>query len=459
MPKRLVNYIWSHAFAFKLGARVPFFCLLSAVLVFLTLTSCANKDEKSPEAKAEKVLTNEWQKQTKSEELANQGETLLKNNLKSAAEAYGKFSEALELDPTNGRAAFWKALLGPTLEFKGLFKRIKPVYTNPAFAGPERYRSFIKSLIVSQESRRYLFDGPEDIETPEELQEWLDRFSNSLDTAKDLLKALRSAETAIRLPPGNFITGTSFGVYNPDCEPISFGPIKYEDPECRNPETRTVNIARADIDQLLNLIGAYQMMFDILTAYRFNLLAMFDNASRSDALKYSDEKTIEILLQAPNAGQLRKNAPFARTRQYSSDYAASLKYLIENQSEVCRNGVETYQNRKGYLIPYGFCLKDLNTDDPHTLRTLNAFETFLAGKPITLNTGKSGDERITFKPNLFVDQPPKHFNEFAPFTYFECGTLSGFNVRALTPYFETEEDLQTFMRNHEFTKCSRRKQP
>ena len=432
--------------AVQKGLRIQSASLLVAALAALILGACAKPSGSDPNANGHvtKKDLSPAEKTEKAEDLVDEGEKLARpmtfNN------ALGKFNEAVKLDPENNRALFWQSFLKVVLESKGILTRMRPAYTK--HATPERYAAFVKRSTERMTTQwlHFIKDGPEDIQTLEEMQEWMDRFSNSIFEFRKTLRKLKPSEITISL--NNDLMMSWADSSSGKCRDLVFGPIHYQslEPGCESTNSYEVGLNRADFEALLFGASAYQMFLETWTAYRYNMTAILD---RIDEVNDPDEdkqaahdRFIEDLFRATGGGKLRKKKAFGSYVDFASDTVIGLRYLLENQRELCPQGRESIENRRNYLLSFGACVSVARDEtEPEASKTLRTMETFLSGGPLAFFVGEEkwewrqrkdgGMERVRVRngkeysifARKLLENPPEDLNVFRPMKVDKCGGL------------------------------------
>ncbi len=383
--------------------------------------------EKIDKKKPGRVSTESVQR---SEALVEEGEALV--DISTLSEAYGKFSEALETDPGNQQALFWKSTLKVPLTFKGIFRRMKPYYSQtPQTAA--RYRDMDYQASQKIESYRFLTDGPEDIRSAEDFNDWIDQLRLSLEELRVTLKKLRNSELTIAIP--NSVSQPILRAQSMyGCQEISFGPIRYQESEgCQKITKPTVGLNLIDFEAMLLAVGIYQSYLELWTAYYLNpdLLVGIDDLDPTD--KPSVDQFLEFLFDVKNGGKLRREKPFSAIQDVGQEAIVGFRYILENQQKACPKGIASLENRSGYLLQVGACLEpQVNREnDPREL--MKAFESILAAQPAPIKIGREVRARVNFV-SLF-ENPVADLNELRPFRLDACGRLIGFNDKPLQHAF------------------------
>jgi hypothetical protein len=366
-----------------------------------------------------------------SEALADAGEKILDPN--HMPEAFGKFSEAVKLNPENNRAKFWTALLKPMLQLKGIVTRVRPLYaqanpgasaTIPIGKGMSPFDTFLR-------------DGPEDIHTAEELGAWMDSFKAAISDARVTIRAIKGSEISIVMPEA-FMPTMVLGQGSTHCNETSFGPVQFSgvDDTCGTSNSLQVGLNRADLEALLIGLGAYESYLEVASAYRLNPLAFFQTQHAKVESKADAQVFFKTLLNVKDGGTLRSAKPFEAFKDTSSDIVLGLRYMLENQTSLCPKGHSTFENRNGYLVSMGFCVDQpdpLNPQESQTARTLHGFEMFLAGASTDIVIG--GKLIAAISPLKLIDSPIADLKDLAPIKFDDCGRLISLNTKITAQYF------------------------
>jgi hypothetical protein len=371
----------------------------------------------------------------RAEALADQGEKLFA--AMNISDAYGQFSAASELDPTNARVKFWRGILKPVLEMKGIVTRVRPLYLSHP-QGAERYAAMRASYETPANSpaTRFMLEGPEDIRTVEDFFNWLDHVRGSFMEMREALRSLRESEITIKLPAGFTLSD-----YNNVCRPTQFGPIRWggiTNP-CDPTMSNSVGLNRADFEALLVATSYFQAQIELLTAYRINPMALMipdeDMAKSSVDNKTTTEIFMRRLLDIENGGKLSSSKPFMGVIDGSKDLLIGMKFMLQHQYEICRQDTSLAEDRPGYLFNFGLCPSRRPGETDSWERTVNVLESILAGNGYAVpETTEHPDDTVFLMK--FLTQPPEDLHDFFPFESDNCGR-SYANLKPLSPYFKS----------------------
>lgn len=355
--------------------------------------------------------------------LADEGEQLL--GFTTLNEAWGKFSEALQANPGNERARLWKELLRPLFEMKGIYARVKPLYVKNG--GVERYHRLLEAATKdsSPEYRRFLTEGPNDIDTDAKFREWVDRGIVTLDNLRNYLNANKNRSHSLRAPV-HFIAGKSSKPEDAGrCTALKIMASTFTG--CAESGMLKFKVNRADLE-LIQLGVAVQMInYSVFYAFNLNPSAVFEgNGGRSP------REFIERVMKGYDGGLLEQHR-LNLANSVSTDWLAAQTYFFQNQDQLCKNGRWDEGNRKGFLISSGVCL-NIDGSLQKTNGELRMLELLVAGQPIDI--GLAHLERpVSVYPLKFFNSPPKNITPFMPTSYDPQGEALAFNDSAYSPYF------------------------
>lgn len=343
----------------------------------------------------------------------------------TASEVWGKFNEALQLNPENERAQFWKEILKPFLEMKGLVARVRPLYLKQP-RGAERYAALLKGIETdsSPQYRTFMTVGPNDIDTDEKFRELMDRAIVSFDTLRGFLKTNKDRSYKLRAPL-HFVAGAGAKLEDGNrCAALKIMGSKFSG--CPASGILTFKLNRADLEALQYLVSAEMMQMSVLYAYHLNPIVIFDGNKGVKPKIYIDRLTNGY------PGGLMERNRLALANSVVPDWIAAQKYFLQNQTEVCKSGKSNEENRPGFLISSGFCLSTLPEDDgPKTLALL---ESMVLGQPIKVDL-KFLERPVSVYPMKFFNSPPSNILPMMPTGFDTFGETAMFNDTAYAPFF------------------------
>lgn len=400
---------------------------LASVAVLILLLACAPPGGPgAASAPADKYAHLDAEgKIAMSDVLADDGEEKL--TFASMNEAWGLFSEALQVNPENHRAAFWREVLKPILEMKGILARVRPLYLKQQ-NGLDRYAAILKDLERDADKDYFLFmtNGPNDIDTDEKYLDWTDRLIVSLDTLRIYLRENKDRTLSLRAPVKAMSAANK--KKNDKCAALTIMNNKFGG--C--PETGMLNfkINRADIQVLQYVVSAEMLQLSMIYAYKINPIVMFENSMSRRNFK----EKLEWVLQGYDGSLLARNH-LALGASVLPDWIVAQKYIVQNQAELCKSGKkDNSENRPGYLISGGICFG--YPDGGAEKKTLDLMEMITLGKPVQVEQ-KFLANTVTIRPLKLFSEPPKTASKYLPTSYSDAGEALTFDDFNFTPYFES----------------------
>lgn len=357
------------------------------------------------------------------------------------SKALGLLSEARTLNPDNHRAGFWYHLVASFMELDGILQRVRPLYLNTT-DGERRYQEFIDEIYRDDSAlSRLMAHGPEDIEAPEQFQEWMDRANARIFEFRSYLTSIQKKEITINIPRRTWevVTGLK---KNSKCSTLQFGPIKYSSPSgaCVYGNTLNVGLNQADFHLLGAMLGYYQILFELMTAYHLNpaLLTLTEEEKTNDGLK-NFEMVFDRILATSQSGELRKGNPFTGIPKVTADVAKGIRYMTANQKELCPDGLYMGAGgaRKGYLFEFPMCFGkyQLLGSREKMNRTLQTLELLFSGRPAPVQrNGRFLKTRV--RGDRLLESPVANLRLLTPLRRDETTGLVLFNSAALDLYFE-----------------------
>ena len=275
---------------------------------------------------------------------------------------------ALEKDPTNLKALFYKKLLARIEAFRGIQVRVKPLLKPEQLANWQRTQEqFPDSPLKS-----FLYDTSRPaLNNIVDVQAVVSEYVQAVRDFRIFLKANMNSEMVINLNPHVFEEKIRKEAIR-DCQVVENGSDM--NILCNTKAAAQVRLNSADFVVLTQITSGEMLYFGLLNSYSLagiEGLAQFDPTN-----KKSLEERTNFLLQNSNFGKLRKDHIFSSLKEIGSDTSAALKWVMQYQSQLCPQGINgNGDQRTGYLFSKGFCI----SDQTETERTLNALDQALAG--------------------------------------------------------------------------------
>jgi hypothetical protein len=338
---------------------------LSGSLLSLALAACSQPNQVSTDTLASRTLDSnaiaaDSTRTTgdKAEDLALGAEQLIMGNAPQYADEV--LSSALALDPTNLRAKFWKAVVAPTMELRGVLRRIEPfVQQRPRKYA--KYLEFIEDVKASPEQSfvRFALQGPKDITNEHDMQELISRFTLRLDELRLAMKEMKHESLRIHVQSPEL---RQRGMQNAvtKCMARKTANGSYEIKNCDLSHAYEVELNDADFEALAQSVAGAQVYLTTLNAY--NLTGVYAKADEISGL--SLDKAMDILFAEKSFGTLRENHGFGIIPGLVKDYVLALREASKMQDKLCQEpAYPGAARRPGMLFREGFCFEITNVVD------------------------------------------------------------------------------------------------
>lgn len=422
-----------------------------------TLSSCnsATNDKNSniidaSSIAADATLTQEQ----KSEKLAKAAEQLL------TAQGFAYANEiadlSLQMDASNTRAQFVKAVLAPIMAHKGIYKRVKPLADLDAEASVKYAEELAKFEETTPNStiKEFLLDGQADIKNETDIQNYLDTMSDSFKAIREFAKNNKNTELTFMASDSLFQAMSNR--YEKSCEVNHLGNYKYElnCPDVKN--LMEIRFNRADFEAIQHVAAGYELYFSLANSY--NLTGSVDKALALKGTEEDAQKVIEDLLKNKDFATLREGNGFKKVKSMGLDAIAGARWVMKNQNTLCPMGKEHPRNRVGMLLNNGLCAEKSNAAEDS--KNLSLASDVLMGKVIE-NAILGGSQSYEFidgrwelvvkegyktslKPVAIFESPISDLRNVLPQTYDKCGNVTSIKDSTLAGVF-VKGDFNTYL--------------
>jgi len=235
----------------------------AAMCVVIGLTGCLSGDNKSTIRLDQSTITSDASLSNieKAEKLALSAEQLIT----PSSFMYADFllDLALNYDPNNIRAKFYKHLIAPQMALKGAVSEVRYVYHNE-IDQREEYEEFLKK-IPNSELRSFLTDSSKEIKTEGEAQELLTKVYWAYDGLRKFLKENKDMDLTLNLKPEFFANKIEDEEEHCAVEVIEEG--IYDMTNCRYDDLWQAKLDRADIEALQHGASGVQLYLTAYIAY------------------------------------------------------------------------------------------------------------------------------------------------------------------------------------------------
>ena len=332
---------------------------------------------------------------------------------------------ALDKDPTNLKALFYKKFLARAEAFRGIQVRVKPLLKPEQIANWERTQEqFPDSPIKS-----FLYDTSRPaLNNAVDVQAVVSEYVKAVREFRIFLKANMNSEMIINLNPHVFEEKIRKEAIR-DCQVVETGTDM--NVICNSKAAAQVRLNSADFIALTQMTSGEMLYFGLLNSYSLEGiegLAQFDPKNQ----KTTEERT-NYLLKNSNFGKLRKDHIFSSLKEIGSDTSAALKWVTQYQTQLCPNGFNgSDDRRKGYLFSKGFCIGNATK----TERALTMLDQALAGV-IQIDAIDNTNQNTKLNVDLFAwsKAPIQDVRSITATGYASCGKPTGIKDNTLGGIF------------------------
>ncbi len=289
---------------------------------------------------------------TKSESLALAGEKIAYGpNFMQAAELIDK---ALQLDPSNLRARVYKAALAPQMSFRGILSRIKPLVNQLTAEDMRQYQTFVASLPTGA-YRSFLLDGPEDIKTERDVQDFFQVISIEQRKVRQLFKEMNEKSIVLYAnTPNPKVSDTAI---IRDCQfQTDLSPEKWVY-NCDHFSKSQFPFEYADWEASRFWLAVAQVQTTLPRAYDLTgLVALRKQFKGAKAI--SDRQAIHAIRNEAQLGRLVDIHALKEILELGTEGIYALKEAAANQNTICpaRSGLRAGTQKTP--LTDGFCLSE-----------------------------------------------------------------------------------------------------
>ncbi len=390
--------------------------MVLATAVIMALTACG-EDQKN-----NTVVSFDHRTST-SEEIALAGEQLVAPHSFHLADKI--FDLALEKDPKNERAQFYKHLLKPFMTTQGVIGRMKAFAKQRGQSESleksiqETPTASLKDFLVNQGNKASITDEKT---AQDALVEMRDAF---IDASK-WLKA--NAETELDLNMNPYLFKDEIKDREMDaCALFNDGDV-YEY-SCYGEARKNILITKvnsADLRTIQHVYAGYALLLMSYTNYSFEGLEAFSHEIKD----LNPEQKAAKFQKFAKLGTLRKDHAFGFFGQMGADLISSVKWAMKYQNSLCPTGAENKKNRKGYALESGLCIAPNNLAELN--KSLAIAQAVLSG-PFKSTVGEAPYQKeYTINYSVIWNSPIQDLKKTSmAASHNECGNATSFADKTL----------------------------
>jgi hypothetical protein len=369
----------------------------------------------------------------KSDQLARAGELLAQSSGFPLADVV--IDQALAIDANNKVAQFYKAFLADKMALRGILVRVKPLVANNAESLAQLNETIAK--MPNGALKDFLLDGQEDLRTEKDVQAFVDSLHDGREQLREFLKANKNSEITIRL--ADTVAAAAIESATRDCAVREVESGVYEGSAgCDLSSATEVKMNRADMEALQQIIAGVQVYSSLLNSY--DLSGSIETAKKMQNQQNPTNKAVYA--------ELAKNADFAKVRkpeqlrkivELGVDAISGIRWAAQAQSELCPQGEDAKEQRKGYLFSDGICIRQQN-GETSLESVLQQVELALSGRPMEVELEGQKTEIV---PALALTNPVADLKDLRP-RFNNCDKIQSVADSSLNGIFPND-DLNAFL--------------
>tara|TARA_B110001454_G_scaffold219179_1_gene250724 strand:+ start:2778 stop:4025 length:1248 start_codon:yes stop_codon:yes gene_type:complete len=334
------------------------------------------------------------------------------------------FDMALEQDPNNFKALFYKQFLKSFMVNKGILTRVKPLIAK--HGNLSEYEKSIKAMPDTPASR-FLLDGKEDISKIKDVQTYLSDYQSALNDFRKFLIENQDKQLSIEISSA-YLENLFKDTDSYECVPVSASGQNLYQYECDVTNITKRKLTTPDFMAIRQSLAGMIFFMNFYTAYSFEgieilkTLDIKEGAAPAEVLNIVSEKL-------PEFGKLRSQNLLKETLNLGSDLVSAGRWAVQYQNQLCPKGTEVNQQRKGYLFHKGICVK--NADE--TLRGLAMLEQVMSST-IKVKLGEKSEE-FEMDYLAWYKNPVQDLLALAPKSFNSCGQATALKDNSLGGVF------------------------
>lgn len=383
--------------------------LILALSVLGVLASgCQKKDENEGDKNKVNVLT------SSETALVEAGERLIDPVNFPIADSL--FDAALAANPGNVKARFYKTLLKPMMNYKGIVNRVRPWFKDNGkeaeldrFVRTNQWLTRVKSPL-----RDFLLGaGGAPIKTVYDYQTFMLEQQKAMNDMRVFAKQNR--DSGITLGMYTWLWAGKIGErYNDSsfCKPVREGDDYYMNcPE----NTLEIQIAAPDMMAIQQYYAGVSLFMNFYTSYSIEGAEQVDKILSNKSLS-AIEKANRVR-GVKNFMTYRPDAQLTLVEELGVDFIAATRWVMANQNSFCPGG-KSQGIRKGYLSENGVCVLD-PTQQEDSLRLM---EQVLSGPRIHEWQDDLGNkQKLNLNVSVLWKSPIQDLKAHIPLEFNECG--------------------------------------
>lgn len=332
---------------------------------------------------------------------------------------------ALTFDATNSRAQLIKAVLKPAILTKGIYKRIKGLYSITA-QGRASYQQALDSInqYPNTALTTFLLDGKEDINTEVDAQKFIAAEVKAFDDMRLFFKTHKDLQLTVNIPEmweqQRLDERSRDCVAHADYSQTPDGTYSWN---CDFKGVMQVKVDRGEMESFQQIASGYEMYLIVYNAYNVDgLLNYIKSTDGKDLSTISNQQAFNSLMSNRRFGTIRDAAGLKQILTMGTDAITGARWALASQNSLCKTGDDSQVNRPGYVFSQGLCAPKgpADKEGDSAQDVLRTVEVALQGGVLSMTTVNLDDGSVVntnIKPSAPFANPIKDIRDLGTFTW------------------------------------------
>lgn len=354
--------------------------------------------------------------QMQADELTDAGEQLIAPHTIHLADR--AFALALEKNPNDKKAQFYRALLKRFMVFRGIATNIRPMIEKhgDVKAFDKQMAKFPKSPLADfvivpegKEAKPMLKE--------EDVQNLLIAYREALQDFRTFITTNADLKLDLRLNPVMFMNAIQENMTS-NCVVVPGTAEEDGNLECDATDAAVTRVNVADLMVLKQMAAGEILYLSFYTSY--NLNGAFNYATALDGKELTGKQKQDLAFEKMDLKLLKKQG-FSAIRSLGADLGVAAKWAMKYQDSICpKNSNGGPAKRKGYMFAQGLCVEDSTLVE----RNLAILEQVLKGTMAISLGSEESTTKIVKNVNFLApfNRPAADFRNLGVATWNDEGT-------------------------------------
>ncbi len=361
--------------------------------------------------------------------------------------------QALKQDRTNERAQFLKAFIAPTLQLRGILKRIEPMTITETAAVQAELQELKNAIIVNSGLQAFLIDGQPNLHSEQELQTVVDGFRREQDRFRLFVKSHKTMSIDLEFNLVDSLTFNERKKMWKTCTVNSPTQGVYLISACDFISRQSAQMEQADLEIIQQAATGAEIYTILATSYDATGLYRINKTIRK-GYKLTEKQILTFLRSDAHFGQLRASHSLADIKAMGADLLTGARWAQRLQASLCpTQAPSSNDNRPGMVFEKGICLIDGTGRRPVKVENvLKVLDMALSGQSIEIYSNKqklhatdiSGPAPVNamvtkVRPMALVQNPVADLKALLPQQFDSCDRAVGVGEETLGNTFQNAD--------------------